>query len=283
MKTKRKIIGITGGKGGTGKSTVATALAVELAKKGRVLLADMDVECPNDHLILNIERKEISQVFQRIPKIDNDRCSKCGKCGKACVNKAIVSVSGKFPFFMPAQCNGCGACKIVCIDDAISWGQKEIGTIFEGNNHNIDYISGELKINEPVSEFIVDEIKKRIEKIKQDYDFILLDTAAGTHCDVISSLKYIDLALAVTEPTPLGEHDLELIIKLLMRLKKPFEIILNRSEKENESLIVPMVERYNKKIFAKVPYKKEIMEQYSRGEPVEDDSIKTIAEEIEKW
>ena len=53
------IIGVTGGKGGTGKSTVATALAVELAKNSKVLLVDADVECPNDHLLLNIERKEL--------------------------------------------------------------------------------------------------------------------------------------------------------------------------------------------------------------------------------
>ena len=63
-----KIIGITGGKGGTGKSTVATAIALELAENNRVLVVDADVDCPNDHLLLNIERREIKKVYQRIPK-----------------------------------------------------------------------------------------------------------------------------------------------------------------------------------------------------------------------
>jgi len=63
-----KIIGITGGKGGTGKSTVATALAFELGKNKKVLLVDADVDCPNDHLLLSIERKVLKDVEQRIPK-----------------------------------------------------------------------------------------------------------------------------------------------------------------------------------------------------------------------
>ena len=48
-----KKIAITGGKGGTGKSTVAILLALKYAKLGKkVVLVDCDVECPNDYLIL---------------------------------------------------------------------------------------------------------------------------------------------------------------------------------------------------------------------------------------
>ncbi|MBN2421742.1 ATP-binding protein [Candidatus Woesearchaeota archaeon] len=274
------IIGVTGGKGGTGKSTVATALAVELAKTKKILLADMDVECPNDHLILSIKKKEIKKIEQRIPEFDLSKCSKCGICGTVCKTKAIVSIKDKEPIFIPEQCNGCGACFITCPVKAISWDKKEIGKIYSGKNYRVDFISGELKIREPVSEFIVDEIKELIEKIKKNYDFIILDTAAGTHCDVISSLDYCNNVLAITEPSPLGMHDVELIIKLCLKLKKPFEVILNRYEKENEHIITKMLKKYNKKIFARIPYKKEIMEQYSKGVPIEDESIKKITEII---
>ena len=82
MLTKTKIIGITGGKGGTGKSTVATALAYELAKKYKVLLVDADVDCPNDHLLLSIGREFLRKVEQRIPKWDLKICIKCGLCIK---------------------------------------------------------------------------------------------------------------------------------------------------------------------------------------------------------
>jgi len=103
-----KKIGVTGGKGGTGKSTVATALAVELGKKHRVLLLDADADCPNDHLLLGIERKLVKKVKQRIPKWDFEKCVQCGKCSEVCKVNAIFAPKGKQPIFMPQQCNGCG-------------------------------------------------------------------------------------------------------------------------------------------------------------------------------
>lgn len=271
------IIGVTGGKGGTGKSTVATALAVELGKTKKVLLVDMDVDCPNDHLILGIERKELQKVYQRLPEWDFDKCTKCGVCGLVCMTKAIVSIKGRHPIFIPEQCNGCGACFIKCSEKAISWSKKEIGRVYSGRNHNIDFLSGELKINEPISESLVDTVKEHIKE--KEYDYVIIDTAAGTHCDVIAALEGCDFVLAVTEPTPLGEHDAELIIKLALRLKKPFEVILNRFD-DNDSIIMDMLKRYNKKIYQRIPYKKEIVEAYSKGIPVEDDSIRQIAEGV---
>ena len=108
------IIGVTGGKGGTGKSTIATALAFELAKKNKVLLVDADADCPNDHLILGIERKLVKNVYQRVPKWDFEKCIKCGLCGKICKTKAIVAIKRKYPIFIQQQCNGCGVCDNVC-------------------------------------------------------------------------------------------------------------------------------------------------------------------------
>jgi len=125
-----KIIGITGGKGGTGKSTIATAIAFELSKNSKVLVVDADVDCPNDHLLLNVKRKEIKKVYQRIPKWDFDKCTLCGRCGDVCVTKAIVAPQKIKPIFIPSQCNGCGSCEIVCPVGAISLDSKIIGTIY---------------------------------------------------------------------------------------------------------------------------------------------------------
>jgi MinD superfamily P-loop ATPase len=88
-------IAVTGGKGGTGKSTVATALAAELSRQGRVLLFDADVDCPNDHLILSAKRKEIKAVKQVIPKWDLEKCTKCGRCSEVCATNSIVQISGR--------------------------------------------------------------------------------------------------------------------------------------------------------------------------------------------
>ena len=52
------ILGVTGGKEVTGKIIGATSLANELAKNHKVLLIDADVDCPDDHILLSIERKK---------------------------------------------------------------------------------------------------------------------------------------------------------------------------------------------------------------------------------
>ncbi|MBW2981544.1 ATP-binding protein [Candidatus Woesearchaeota archaeon] len=275
-----EIIGITGGKGGTGKSTISSSLACELAKKSKVLLVDADVDCPNDHLILNIKREFLKTVWQRIPKWDYDKCIKCGLCGTVCKPNAIVSIKDKNPIFMQQQCNGCGACAFKCPVDAISWGKKEIGTIFKGKNHNIRFLSGELKTNEPISEFVVNDINKIIEKEKDQYDYIIIDTAAGTHCPVISALEMCDNVFAVTEPTPLGSHDLEIILKLLKRLKIKSSIILNRSDIGDKKIIKDLAGKYNSKLTAEIPYSKEIIDKYSKGVPIIGEFIQKIIKEL---
>lgn len=275
-----KIIGITGGKGGTGKSTIATALAYELAKNNRVLLADADVDCPNDHLILNIEREFLKKVEQRIPKWDYDKCIKCGLCGKVCKPNAIVSVKGKNPIFMQQQCNGCGACAFKCPVNAISWDKKEIGKIFTGKNYNINFLSGELKTNEPISEFVVNALNAIIKKEKDQYDYIIIDTAAGTHCPVITALEMCDKVFAVTEPTPLGSHDLEIILKLLKKLKIKSSIILNRSDVGDKNIIENLAEKYNARLTVEIPYSKEIIKKYSKGMPVSGNFMKKIIDEL---
>ncbi len=277
-----QIIGITGGKGGTGKSTIATALAVELGKKFKVLLVDADADCPNDHLILNIKRHKVKSVFQRIPKIDFKKCIKCGKCGKNCKTHAIVSIKEKKPIFLPQQCNGCGVCEFVCPVKAITWEKKEIGKVFKGRNFGIEFLGAELKINEAVSEFVVGALIDEVKKIENRFDFVLIDTAAGTHCDVITALKNSDISIAVAEATPLGKHDLELIIQLSNELKLESKIVLNKFQEGKSELIEETSKNFNKKIVARIPFKKEIMEQYSKGIPVKDESIQKLAEMFSK-
>ncbi len=273
---------VTGGKGGTGKSTVATALSSELSSKGNVLLFDADVDCPNDHLILSTKRKKIKTVTQIIPKWDFSKCIKCGRCSEVCKTSSIVQIKGKYPIFVPEQCSGCKACMIACPTGAIGKTHKNIGTVYEGRNGNVDLISGDLKPGEPVSEFVVHAAKEIVNKRNKDYDFIITDTAAGTHCDVITALLDNDIALAVTEPTPLGAHDLELILKLMKILKVKGKIVLNRSDVGDSRLIEKISKKYDTEIIARIPYSKSVMQSYSRGEAVIEPNIKSLAGRLMK-
>jgi len=276
-------IAITGGKGGTGKSTIATALAVEFAKKvkNKVLLLDGDVDCPNDYIILSIKIKKAKAVYQAIPNWDFKKCIKCGKCSQACRANAILFVKEKYPIFIPDLCVGCNACSIACPTGAISKTKKQIGIIYSGKGYGINLITGEMAIGYGEASPIVNAEKNFASKIEKNYNYVLVDTGAGTHCNVISALLGCNLALAVTEPTPLGAVDLELILKLNKILKIPTKVILNRSDIGDKNLIKKIVKKYKTQIIAEIPYRKEILEAFSQGKPIEDENIRKIVEYLE--
>ena len=275
-------IAITGGKGGTGKSAIATAITAYLAESKKVMLIDLDADCPNDHLILDIERRKEKDVENMIPDIDFSKCIKCGKCSEVCQFKAIVHVKGKKPILIPEQCSGCGACKIACPVKCIGETKKKIGTIYSGKKDSITLISSDLKPGEPVSEFVVDAAKEFAKPLEKEHDLVIIDTAAGTHCDVISACTGCDLAFAVTEPTPLGAHDLKLILDLLKILKVPVKIVLNKSTVGDKKLIQDLAKEYNVEITAEVPYEKSIVQAYSKGVPIKHESIEKLAGELKK-
>jgi len=249
-------IGVTGGKGGTGKSTVATALAWQL---GYTLL-DADVDCPNDHLLLGINRVLLEKVTQRVPKWDMERCIGCGKCEEACASDAILMKEK--PVFLEKQCNGCGACQLSCPHNAISWADKEIGRIYYSKKNGIRLLSGELRPNEQISELVVKSLLQHITKNS------IVDTAAGIHCPVIAALEPCGIVLAVTEPTPLAEHDLRLCLELCRKMGKKVHIILNKADIADNKGIEDIASEYNVKIILRIPFSKVIIESYSKGIPV---------------
>ena len=271
-------IAITGGKGGAGKSTVATALALELRKTKKVLLVDADVECPNDHLILSIKRKKIKEIFQSIPKFNRKKCIKCGLCAKVCRENAIVFVKGRYPIFVPDLCIGCKACLISCPAKAIEEEKKKIGTIYFNKSEKIDLLSAETEIGYEEAGIIVNRLKEFLHKIEKNYDYVLVDTAPGTHCNVIAALKDSDLALVVTEPTPLGKHDLELILKLIKSLGIKARVIINKANIGNKKIIEKILRKYKTEVIAEIPYRKSILKAYSSGKQIKDKAIQKIAE-----
>lgn len=282
-------IAVTGGKGGTGKSTVSTSLAVELARKYRVILVDADVECPNDHIILSIEREKLRDVEAFLPGFNQEKCIKCGKCAEACKENAIVMIKDNFPFLVHEQCIGCKACSMACLNDAVEEKNQIIGRIYQGKpefdpviDENLILVSGEMEIGYESSSPVVSATRDFASKLEEDYDIILIDTAAGTHCSVIAALKDVDMALTVSEPTPLGKHDLELIVELLKILGIKSEIIVNRSDIGDLSLINDISDEYDIKIISEIPYTKKIIDNYSKGIIITHEKISEIARSLER-
>ena len=275
-------IAITGGKGGTGKSTVATALASILSKNKNVLLIDADVDCPGDDLLLNIKLKKIKDIKNMMPLFDFKKCIHCGKCAVVCPEKAIVFVKGKDPIFIPEQCIGCRACKIVCPSKAITESTQVIGEISIGQKGKLTLLSGRMKTGVEESSLVVNAIKKFYEEWKKNFDYIIIDTAAGTHCPVIAALFGSDQALAITEPTPLGAHDLNLILSLTKKLKIKTQVVINRANIGPEDIIEKIVKKYHTKIISKIPYSQNIEKRYCSGLPIQNTGIKKIVNRLEK-
>lgn len=265
-------IAITGGKGGTGKSIVATSLAVEFARNEKTILVDADVECPNDHLLLSIKRRKYATVYQPIPKWDFDKCTKCGKCASVCKQNAIVFVKGKYPVFIKEMCIGCRACIVACPHKAITTARKEIGTIYTGKNYNVNLVSGELKLGERASGEIVAEVRKYSEEINKKIkaDIILIDSAAGTGCPVIASLVDTDYIVAVTEPTPSALYDLKRVLYLANHFGIGHGIVINKFDLEKKfcSQIEDFAKENGIPIIGKIPYRKDFVESTIKMKPV---------------
>ena len=260
-------IAVTGGKGGTGKSIVATSLAVEFAKSKKTTLVDADVECPNDHLLLSVKRKESAKIYQPIPKWDFNKCTKCGQCASICKQNAIVFAKGKYPAFVKDICIGCKACIVACPEKAISETKKQIGTIYTGKNYGVNLISGELKLGELASGEVVAEVRKFTEKNSRS-DVILIDSAAGIGCPVIASLVGTDYIVAVTEPTPSALHDLKRVLYLANHFQIKHGIIINKYDLEQS--FCSKIEKFAKNIpiIGRIPYRRDFVDAVIKMKPV---------------
>jgi MinD superfamily P-loop ATPase len=266
------IITIAGGKGGTGKSMVASSLAYEYAKQQKTLLVDADVECPNDHLLLNIPLKQVETIYQPIPKWNDDMCIQCGKCAEVCKQQAIVFSPGKTPAFVEDICIGCKACFVVCPVQAIEEDKKEIGTIYQGKNYNVELVSGELKLGQLASGEIVSAVRKYSEDIEKQEkpEIIIIDAAAGIGCPVIASIVGSDYLLAVTEPTPSALHDLKRVIHLARHFRIPHGLIINKADLEKQfcANIMNFAKKENIPVLGKVPYSKNFIDASLKMCPV---------------
>lgn len=264
-----RLVASTGGKGGTGKSTFAVLYALKLSKEGKkVLLCDCDVECPNDHLLLGVKLHEGKPIYQDFPRVNAEKCVSCGLCSEICKENAIFWIKGKPPMIFEDLCSGCGACWIVCPQQAIERKKKAVGEIFETRlSGNLWLVTGMSKPGVSETGPVVKEVKKRALELAEDIgvDVLIVDTAPGTHCNVIQALLGCDKAYVVTEPTPLGSHDASLILELLKIMDVPSEIVLNKADVGDASVIEEIVKKYGVQISIKIPYSEKLIKAYSEG------------------
>ena len=256
------VISVASGKGGTGKTLVATNLALSLAREDRVQLLDCDVEEPDAHIFLKPIFNQSKSVFIPIPQVDEEKCNYCGQCAEVCAYNAIAVIKNKVLVF-PELCHGCGACSYLCPEDAIAEVGREIGVVETGNSKGIEFIHGKLSIGEAMAPPIIREVKDHIVQGRTT----IIDVAPGTSCPVVEAVKGSDFCLLVTEPTPFGLNDLTLAIEMVRELGVPCGVVLNRTgvgDKKVEDYCL----KENIPILLQIPLDIEIARLYSRGIPL---------------
>ncbi|MFH1113404.1 MAG: ATP-binding protein [Pseudomonadota bacterium] len=252
------VIAVASGKGGTGKTTVATSLASVLGPDGQLL--DCDVEEPNCHIFMKPEVRATVTVNLPVPVVDMAKCSRCGKCGEVCRFSAIVLIGDEVMTF-PEMCHGCGGCSLLCPEGAITEGARPLGVLESGFSGPVEFVHGRLRVGEAMSPPLIREVKKRINREKTT----IIDAPPGASCPVITTVKGVDFIILVTEPTPFGLHDLRIAVEAVSALGIPTGVLLNRSDIGTRD-----VERYcgerGLPLLMEIPHNRTIAEGYARGE-----------------
>ncbi len=256
-------IAIASGKGGTGKTTIATSLALSLADEGRpVWYLDCDVEAPNGHLFLDPVFEQRSEAVIRIPQIDAARCTACGRCVEVCMFHALAKV-GKTILVFPQLCHGCGSCTWNCPEGAIREVPNPIGVLESGKAvAGIHFLRGALTISEPMPTPVIRQLKHQARPPEDAV--VLLDAPPGASCSVVETLRGSDAVILVTEPTPFGLHDLKQMAGILQDMQLPAWVIVNRVNGP-----FPELEGYcnsnGLQILMRIPYSRKIAEGVARG------------------
>lgn len=252
------IISIASGKGGTGKTTVATNLAVSMESETQLL--DCDVEEPNAFLFIRPDMEEVKAVTAPVPEVDMEKCSLCGKCGEICQFKAIVVLADTvLPFH--DLCHSCGGCERVCPEKAICEIGRELGLIERGHRAGLEFVHGKLRIGEAMSPPLIREVRK----YTRQGVLTIIDAPPGTSCPVIAAMKGADFVLLVTEPTPFGLHDLKLAVGAARVLNIPCGLVINRSDMGDDRVKI-FAREENIPILMEIPFDRRIAEAYSRGD-----------------
>lgn len=262
-----KQLTIISGKGGTGKTTIASSFAA-LAKD--IVIADCDVDAPDLHLVLHPDiynREWFSGA--KVAVKDEDRCTECSQCEENCCFGAISNLE-----IGPLLCEGCGVCAYVCPEGAITLRDEPTGEIYFSETKHGCMVHAQLNMGSEGSGKLVTQVRTGAKKLcgQKDCDLIIIDGSPGIGCPVIASLAGVDLALVVTEPTLSGLSDLRRIVGVTEHFDIKTLVCVNKYDinVNNTELVGEFCEKKNLEMVGLVPFDEEVIRSVSLGKPLVD-------------
>lgn len=200
-----KEVVVISGKGGTGKTSIVSALAGLGPDK---VLADCDVDAADLHLILEPTIKNSHEFWSgELAAIDPDLCVQCGECVTHC---RFGAINNQFQV-MQEHCEGCGVCAHVCPTKAAVMTPRMCGHWYHSDTRFGPMIHAALGIGEENSGKLVTTVRQASHNLAESLgrNLVLVDGSPGIGCPVIASLANADLAVIVVEPTMSAVHDMQ--------------------------------------------------------------------------
>jgi len=268
---------ILSGKGGTGKTTVASAFIKLSSAKA---FADCDVDAPNLHLIMQqkLEPKKIDYLGMGKAKIDSEKCVNCGLCQIKCSFDAIKKY--KECYNVDAySCEGCGVCEAICYARAIKVYPDIAGELMLYKN-DFTFSTAQLKMGSGTSGKLVTEVKKQLDLAEINTKIAIIDGSPGIGCPVIASLSGVDMVLIVSEPSLSGISDMKRIISTAQKFAVKTVVCVNKYDTnlENTIKIEKLCEEFELDFVGRIPFDSNVVKAVNKGKSiVEFDCLATDA------
>jgi MinD superfamily P-loop ATPase len=260
---------ILSGKGGTGKTTIASAF-IKLADAKAY--ADCDVDAPNLHLITgwNSGPKKTDYYGLPIAEIDSDMCIECDQCRQNCRFDAIKAEPHyKVDSF---ACEGCGVCAYVCPAEAITLKPAVAGELMLYADGEKAFSTAQLKMGSGTSGLLVTEVKKQLKSAAVDSEIAIIDGSPGIGCPVIASLSGVDMVLIVAEPSISGISDMERIINTAAKFGTKTAVCINKYDTniEHTEKIEAFCEKQGLPFIGRIPFDSGAVKAINNGQTIVD-------------
>jgi MinD superfamily P-loop ATPase len=260
---------ILSGKGGTGKTTIASAF-IKLADARAY--ADCDVDAPNLHLITGWTSQPEKKDYYGLPKaeINLKLCIECDQCRQNCRFEAITAD----PHYKvdPFACEGCGVCEYVCPVEAITLIPAVAGELMLYSAAEKVFSTAQLKMGSGTSGMLVTEVKKQLKSATNAAELAIIDGSPGIGCPVIASLSGVDMVLIVAEPSLSGISDMERIINTAAKFGTKTAVCINKydTNMKNTDKIEAFCKKQDLPFAGKIPFDSAAVKAINNGQTIVD-------------